>query len=231
MTKTELESYVGSLCNDPNHDRYTTTDIDQELENVQNQWNVEAKIIKDTITITVVADTRQYALSDLTGTPIAFERTTHKGIPLQKRSKQYYDLYAAGIDPSAQTGTPEAYYIEANDPDLLYITVFPTPQANDAGAYLVTEYIKAHTALSSSSDVPFMSGTTSNYLLRPYDYGLAFDAAARLLARDPSQENVAKMTSYISVAKGVLANVVQVFKALEAQEPSRLQGGRYWGRV
>lgn len=227
MTLTELQSLIGNLCNDPNHDRYSLSDINTELDNSQDTWNLEAKLITDAITITVVSGTRQYALSGLTGTPISFPRVTFKGIDLHKRSKPYFD-HLTGQNWSDDTGVPTDFFIESTDPDSLYITLYPIPESEDAGANLVVEYVKRHTSMSTSSDVPFMSGTSSNYMLRPFDWGLAYSVSSKLLLRDVSSENSAKSQSYATIAKNVLAEVVQVFKALESEEPKRLQGGRYW---
>lgn len=227
MNLTEIQSLVGSLCNDAGHDRYSLSDINTELDNSQDSWNISAKIISDTVTLTTVDGTRQYALSSLTGTPISFPRVTHKGIDLEKRSKSYFDLYS-GEDWTATTGTPTAFYIEAQDADNQYLTVRPVPGGNDAGANLVVEYIKRHTPMSASTDTPFMSVTTENYLLRPYDWGLAYDAASRLLVRDPTQENVVKVANFAKIASNVMANVIQVFKSLEQEEPHRIRGGRNW---
>jgi len=227
MTLTEIQAFVGTLTNDPNHDRYTLSDINAELDNSQDTWNLEAKLITDTVTLTVVDGTRQYALSTLTGTPISFPRTTHKGIDLQKRSKAYFD-HLSHRDWTQDIGTPLEFFVEATDPDVQYITLHPTPQSGDVGDNLVIEYIKRHTTMSAASDVPFMSGTGSNYLLRPFDWGLPYSVASKLLLRDPSNENALKSSNYGTVARNVLAEVVQVFKALEAEEPKRLSGGRYW---
>ena len=226
MTLSDLRVFIGSLTNDPNHDRYTTTDIGTELDNSMDRWNVEAKIIKDTVTVTVVDGTRQYAVSGLTGTPISFPRVTHKGLLLKKRSKSYFDLFNGGTDWTTIQGTPTEFLIEITDPDNQQITVFPKPTGNDAGANLVVEYIKRHTSMSADSDTPFMSGTTANSLLRPYDWGLGYEASARLLARDPSETNSPKSSNYAGIARGVMADVIQVFKALEAEEPMRLRSDR-----
>lgn len=225
ITLTELQTLIGKLTNDPNNDRYSLTDINTELDNSQDIWNLEAKVLKDTVTITIVDGTRQYALSNLTGTPLAFPRVTHKGIDLIKRSKAYFDHQSAR-DWTADIGTPTDYFVEAEDPDVQYVTLHPTPQSGDVGAYLVVEYVKRHTSMSAASDVPFMSGTASNSLLRPFDLGLAYSVAAKLLMRDPSEQNVLKTNNYASIAKGVLSEVVQVFKALEAEEPKSI---RYYG--
>lgn len=227
MTLSELQSQIGDLTSDPNHDRYSLSSINSELDNSQNKWNINAKIIKDTVTITTVAGTRQYALSGLTGTPIAFPRVTHKGLDLAKRSKSWMDLYA-GSDWTQDIGTPQLFIIEATDPDNQFITIYPTPQDGDAGANLVVEYIKAHTTLSAPTDVPFMSGTASNTLLRPYDWGLAYDVASRLLSRDPSDANAKRQVDFKKEADDVMSQLVQAFKQLEAEEPKRMRGGRNW---
>ncbi len=227
MILSEIQTMIGDLTSDPNHDRYTTTAIGTELDNSQDTWNVEAKIITATTNVTLVSGTRQYALTTLTGTPISFPRTTHKGIDLAKRSKAYFD-HLTGYDWTTDIGTPTEFYIEATDPSNQYITVRPVPQSGDVDGALVVEYVKRHTPMSASTDVPFMSGALSNYLLRPYDWGLCYSVSAKLLLRDPSPANQAKSGNYANIAKNVLADVIQVFKALEAEEPKRISGGRYW---
>lgn len=223
MTLSDLQTFIAALCNDPAFGRYTTSDINTELDNTQDEWNAEARIIKDTVTITVVSGTRQYALSGLTGTPISFTRAAHKGLPLKKRSRAYFDLYTSGTDWTTITGTPVEYCIEILIAASQYITVKPTPTGNDTGANLVVEYIKRHTAMSAASDTPFMSGVTPNTLLRPYDWGLGYATAARLLARDPTPETSQKAANFAAIGRGVKADVVQVFAALEKEEPYRIR--------
>jgi hypothetical protein len=226
MTLTDLDVFISALVNDPSNTRYDLTNIGTELDNSQNEWNLEAKIIKDTVTITVVSGTYQYALSGLTGTPISFTRATHKGLPLKKRSKSYFDLFASGQDWTTTLGTPTDYFADIAIAANQNISVHPVPQGNDAGANLVVEYIKQHTSMSAGTDTPFMSGTSANSLLRPFDYGLGYSVAAKLLARDPTPENVQKVQNYNQIANRVKANVIQVFEALEKEEPLRLRSTR-----
>ncbi len=228
MQLSELQTLCGSLLNDPNHDRYSLTDINTEIDNTESQWNQEIKIIKETTTLTVVDGSRQYLLTLISGTLLAEGRVTHKGLDLEKRSKAYFDLY--GNDWTQDIGTPREFCIEATDPSNLYLTLHPTPQSGDIGANLVVESIIAHTPMSASTDVPFMLGALSNYLLRPFDFYLAYSASARLLARDPSAQNQAKSGEYLKISGDGKANLTQVFKALEAEEPKRMSGGRYWNQ-
>lgn len=227
MQLSDLQSLVGELCNDPSNTRYSLTDINTELDNTIGQWNQEIKILKETTTLTVVSNQRQYLLSGITGTPISFPRATHKGLKLKKISKSYLDLYS-GTDWTQVIGTPTAFVIEATDPSNLYLTVYPTPQSGDVGANLVVETVLQHTPMSASTDVPWMLGALSNYLCRPYDFYLAYSAAPRLLARDPSPENQGRSSAYLSIARQGKDLLTTVFKELEAEEPRRMTGGRQW---
>jgi hypothetical protein len=223
MDRAALLTLIGDLTNDPNGDRYTTAQRDVELDNSQDKWNIAAKIIRDTVTLTTVSGTRRYALSTLTGTPIAFPRVTHRGLELEKKDKSYFDLYA-GDDWTDDSGTPKYFYVDAQDPDDQYLNVFPIPASADAGANLVVEYVKRHTPMTATSDTPF----NANTLLTPYHWGLAYDASARLLVRDPNPQNAVKSPSYMKIADNVLTDVIQTFKSLEREESPRLRGGRNW---
>lgn len=139
-----------------------------------------------------------------------------------KKSKSWFDLYA-GDDWSDDTGTPTSYYIDT-DVDGFSLVVYPIPQDADAGANLVAEYVKQHTAMASASDSPFNSLT----YLSSYHYGLAYESASLLLTRDPDPANQVKIDRYQKVANAVLSDVIQVFKALEKEQPLRMAGGRFW---
>ena len=225
MDLTSIYVLVGDLTSDTSHDRYSTAQIDQELDNAMDRWNVEAKIIKSSTTITTVDATRQYALSNISGTIIDIRRVTHKGLELGKKEKSWLDLYS-GSDWTADSGTPRYFFLEEADPSAQYITVYPTPSANDAGANLVVEAIIRHTSMTAGTDVPFMNGSYSNSILRPYDWGLCYEVSARLLLRDPSPPNVQRTDSYAKTAAGVFANVVQVFKNLEREGPMKVRTTR-----
>lgn len=222
MDLSTLQTLVGDLTNDPGHDRYSLSQINTELDNSQNSWNVFAGILTDTVTLTVVAGTRQYAISSLTGILIGVNRVTHKGLLLKQRNQAFFDLYAGGVDWTTITGTPKYYFLDVTDPDTQYINLYPTPQSANAGANLVVEYIKQHTSMSAASDAPF----NSNTLTQPYHYGLAYDVASRLLIRDPNPINAQKVIPYKKIADDIAAEVVQVFSALEDEIPLRLRSNQ-----
>lgn len=233
MTLSELQVLVGDLTNDPNHDRYTLSQMNSEFDFTQNRWNVEAKIIRQTATITVVAGTRQYpinpsSVTGIDGVVISVIRVTHKGLELKKRDPGWFDLYS-GDDWTQHLGTPIAFTVEFVTWDAPKLTVYPTPRDADAGANLVLQFIALHTTMAAAGDKPFTnSDGVTNDLLRHYDWGIAYDVAARLLARDPNEVNSAKSINYAAIARGVLADIVQVYNALQKEEPYRMRGGRTW---
>ena len=227
MQLSDLEIQVGKLTNDVQHAQYLIADVDQELNNAQRQWNAEIKIIKETTTIPVVAAQRQYALTLITGIPISFPRVTQNGLDLKKRSKAYFDLYTS-YDWTLINGTPTDFYIEATDPTNAFLTVYPNPTANDTPTNIVVESIIDTTDMANATDTPFMQGATANYLCRPYDFYLAYSAAARLLSRDPSPENQERMATYMKIAEEGKDLLMTVFKEFEVEEPRRMQGGRQW---
>lgn len=233
MQWSDLQSFTASLCNDISNIRYSLTDINQELNNTVSQWNAEIKIIKFTVTLTVVAGQRQYDIFNLLqGVPVAFTRITHKGIDLKKRSKSYMDLYTS-YDWTTIIGTPTDYFIEytssLNVPNnQAYLTIYPTPQSGDIGNNLVVEYVIDATPMGSGADLPFSASGFTTYLVRPYDFYIAYSAAARLLARDPTPENLQRQAAYLKIAHTGKDLLIGVFKELEAEEPKRLRGGRQW---
>jgi hypothetical protein len=233
MQLSDLQTQVGILTNDPSHARYQITDITTELNNTVRQWNAEIKIIKFTMTLTVVAGQRQYDMFSLmTGIPIGFTRVTFKGIDLKKRSKSYFDLYTS-YDWTQIIGTPTDYFIEFSGSPTVpnnqaFLTVYPTPTTNDIGANLVVEYFIDSGDMGSPTDVPFQTSGFTTYLTLPYDFYVAYSAAARLLARDPSPENESRIANYLKIADGGKELLINVFKQLEVDEPMRLRGGRSW---
>ena len=219
MDLSTLQALIGDLTNDPMHDRHSLAQINTELDISQSQMNVEAKILTETTTLTIVAGQSQYALTDLGGVPISFTRVTHKNLLLQKKSKAYFDLYFGGSDWTLTPGTPVYYFIEATDPGNQFITVFPVPGDGDTGANLIVEFIEEHTPMSSSTDTPWNASPET----APYHYVLAYSVASRLLIRDPNPTNAQKVIPYKSIADAGFANLVQVFKSLEKDIPMRLK--------
>lgn len=211
------------MVNDPNHDRYSTSQIDTQLDIVQNRWNVDGGILVDTVPISVIDGLSVYSISVLGGIVIDYRRVTHNGIELTKRSKAWFDLYASH-DWSNDVGTPTDFYIETTGISF-EIVLYPKPTSADAGTNnLVVEFVKQHTTMATGTDEPF----DNIPYLGAYHYGIAYHAASNLLSQDPDPVNAAKAARYLKLGDIAYADLLQHYKQFDKDEPLRLSGGRYW---
>jgi hypothetical protein len=238
LTLSDLQTYVGELVNDPSFTRYTTTLINSQLDLAQSRWNMEAKICRWTDYVALTANTYRYGLSSSLTLPIITDlRVTLKGIPLTKKSKDYFDMYSA-IDWTTSQGTPQEYCIDLNSNPPSFI-LHPTPQANDVTSYsnavgitsqnpLGIEYLTPHQQMSLTTDTPWTVNGVTNSLTPPYVAGLGLDVAASLLEPDPTPETKLKAGLYRSQANSYLSIVQQLYADLETSQPLRMQGGRNW---
>lgn len=247
QTLADLQSYVSNLINDPTNTRYGLPLINSQLDLCQHRWNSEVKIVRYTDGFTLYANMYRYNTNLFTFTPIQILRVTMKGVPLNIRSKSYFDKYSAS-DWTATDGTPTDFVMDLNSFGLLsdnqqyqYPTfiLHPTPQANDATLYsngngvanqlpLQIEYLCPHNVMVNPTDTPFSIGTIPNKLIIPYLAGLGLDAAASILEPDPTAETVKKAQIFRAQANGYLSLVVQMYQGLEEDTPGRMAGGRSW---
>lgn len=226
LTLSDLQTYISGKINDPSNARYSTTLINEELDIVQDRWNLEALICRFAVTLATTGGVSTCALSGLTGTPMKFLRVAHKGIPLTKRSKEYFDRYSA-IDWTTSTGTPRDYYIDLTQSSPV-IGLRPQPQIADAGTNLLVEYLIRHTSMVNPTDQPFSIAGNLNTLISPYIYGIGLEAAANILEPDPTKETVAKVQAFKAQANRVLSLVQQIYADFDLDEPYRFSGGRNW---
>lgn len=246
QTLADLQAYVGGLVNDPTYTRYTLPLINAQLDLCQHRWNMEAKICRITDYTLLYANQYRYQISNtLSVTPIQLLRVCVKGIPLNLRSKQYFDRYSA-IDWTTTIGTPSDVCIDLNSnaaafgqtgPSLIF---HPVPQSGDVTLYsnavgvtnqppLSVEYLCPHMSMVNPTDTPFsVSNVYPNTLIVPYLAGLGLDAAASILEPDPTAETVKKAQIFRAQANGYLSLVVQMYQGLEEDNPGRMAGGRSW---
>lgn len=246
-TLSDLQSYVSGLINDPTNMRYPLALINSQLDLAQFRWNLEAKICRYSDSILPVANQYRYFFTDFfTLRPIQILRVTLKGIPLNIRSKEYFDRYSS-IDWTTTTGTPTDTMIDLNSLPAVVgpmgsLILYPTPMSNDAQFYtnavgitnkppLVVEYLCPHYQMTQPTDTPFASagGTGwTNQLMIPFLAGLGLDVAASILEPDPTPETVSKAKIFRAQANTYLSLVVQMYQGLEEDVPGRMNGGRSW---
>jgi len=220
----DLQTLISDHLNDPTNTRYTLTEINQHLDIAQDHWNREVRICRMSDMVTVVAGQYNYPISLLTATPLEFIRVTHKGIDLTKRSKDYFDMFTS-YDWRTASGTPTDYYIDLVQ-SAPYIGLRLCPSSNDAGPYLVVEYLGRHTPMVNSTDTPFTVNGVQNTLIMPFLNGLAMEVASDILKHDPTPETVQKAKTFSDEANKTLSQVVSIYQRLEEDEPWHMRSTR-----
>jgi len=109
------------------------------------------------------------------------------------------------------TGEPTHYFI--NWASRTYVGVYPFPSSAASTTTIRYDYIAQVTDLSSDSDTPF-NGITE---LRPYDYALAYFAAARMTAIDGRLD---LSTLYRAEFSAIVAKMAQEARARPSYRPS-----------
>lgn len=218
QTRATLTTLVGLLIDDPSNDAFTTTQVQDKIQEAQERFVLDTRTLRDSVTDTVVANQQEYALpSDV----LDVIRASHKGVEIRRISKA--DLDFSFSDRWDQTtGTPKYFYVDL-DPNNKKYGLYPIPLADDAGANLAIEYVKLPPTLSSDSSVP-LDGHT---LLAAYHNSLAYWAAKELLMIRPSEENLVRIKQYTDRYTDEISHCIETFKHLEISEGWRFKGGRY----
>lgn len=218
QTRATLTTLVSLLIDDPANTRFSTTQVQDKIQEAQERFVLDTRALRDSTTDTVVDGTQEYSLpSDV----LDIVRMAHKGVELVRISKADLDFYTTARWDQT-TGTPTYFYVDL-DPNNKKYGLYPIPTANDAGAYLALEYVKIPPTLSSDSSVPLDSHT----LLTPYHNSLAYWAAKELLMINPSQENLVRVQQYSRRYEDEISHCIETFKHLEQSQGWRFKGGRY----
>jgi len=203
---------------DISNQEFTTTQIQDKLQEAQERFVLDTRVLRDSTTDTSVDGTQEYALpSDV----MDIVRVAHKGVELRRISKADLDFYTTERWDD-DSGTPLYYYVDL-DPNNKKYGLYPIPTGADAGANVAIEYVKIPPTLSTDSSVP-LDGHT---LLVPYHNALAYFAAKELMVTDPSRENSARVGAYAKRYSDEVSHCIETFKHMEQSEGWRLKGGRY----
>lgn len=219
QTRGTLRSLVNLLVGDPSQQRFTAAQVQAKLEEAQERFVLDTRVLRDAISDTSVAGTAEYNLpSDV----LNIVWMAHKGLKLTRISKADLFFYKSADRWDDDSGTPRYYYVNLDPNDQQY-GLFPIPTAADAGANISGEYLKMPPVLSSDSSVPFDGHT----LLIPYHNALAYFAAKELLIINPTQEGLVKVDAYKKRYSDEVSHCIETFKHMEQSQGWRLVGGRY----
>lgn len=217
QTRSGLTTLVSLLIDDPANQQFSTTQVQDKIQEAQERFILDTRALTDNVTDTSVAGTQEYALqSDV----LDIKRIAHNGIQLIRQSKFDIDLMRQA-NWSSDTGTPKWYYVDL-DPNNKKYGVYPIPQAGDAGANLAVEYIKIPPTLSADGSVP-LDGHT---LLAPYCNALAYWAAKELLIINPTQERLVKITQFTRMYEDLVSHCIETFRHLAEPQQWRMRSVR-----
>ena len=208
------------MAEDPQQSRFSSQYSDA-LNLAQRQFALESGCcIKDMATITVVAATAAYSL------PLDFLRARlvmHKGLPLEPITKADLAYNNKGDRWDDNTGTPEYYNIETRE-DKKYLTLYPIPTADDAGANLVLTYRYVPSDFSSDADTVF----DGESMLGSYENAVAIYAAWWLLGYNRQDvETIQKRSIMFKQYQDKVTEAVEKFGDTKNAK-MRIRGGRSW---
>jgi hypothetical protein len=216
QTRDSLATLTSLLIDDPNNRLFTAAQVLAKLQEAQERFVLDTRVLRDNSVITLVAGTQEY---DIPTDAMDIVRVLFNGVPLNRKSKFELSYLSGSSRWDQDSGTPSDYYVDL-DPNNKKIGLRPIPVSSGD---LPVEYVKIPPALSSGSSVP-LDGHT---LLVPYHNALAYWSAKELLLIRPSSDNIAKAATYNKEYKDLISDCIETFKHMEQSQSWRLMGGRY----
>lgn len=217
QTRDSLVTLTNLLADDPAQKRFTAAQVQAKIQEAQERFVLDTRLLRDTQSDSAVANQQEYSLpSDI----LDAVRLSVDGVEKARISKADMDFFS-GARWDQTYGTPQYYYIDL-DPNNKKYGFYPIPDT--AGSSNISlEYVKLPPTLSSGSSVP-LDGHT---LLTPYHNALAYWAAAELLTINPSQEGLVKIGAYKKRYSDETSHAIEAFKHMELSQGWRMNGGRY----
>ena len=212
---------TGKLAGDPSNQRSSASDKQDLLQEAQEQFVLDTRVLRDSTTDSTVANQQEYSLpSDV----MDIIRIGIAGIEKGRISKADLDFYNSARWDQTQ-GTPQYYYVDL-DPNNKKFGLYPYPTASGSSDIAI-EYLKIPPTLSADSSVPLDSHT----LLTPYHNALAYYAAANLCRTGrsgfPLQDALIKGNGYWGEYERLVSHCIETFKHMEQSQGWRMIGGRY----
>lgn len=158
MQRSEIDSEIGRLLNDPSHDKWSTDTLHSREEFAQQEVQVLTGAVKTTETLTPTADTNEVSLDsgclDITGA--TWTETDGNEYPLEFKSLDDLDFYR----PNWRNENGRRPDTISYDPSTNQAILVPAPTSDDisSGCLKVVE-VQVPDAMTGDSSVPFDSNT------------------------------------------------------------------------
>lgn len=217
MDRGTCRTYVSLKVEDPNLERFSTTQYNNAIALAEQQFGLDTRVlVKETTLTCVVAETEIALPTDFLTSVLV----RHKGIKLDPTSKA--DLaFQAGTDWTTITGTPRMYYIDEEDEK---VGLFPQPLAADAGANVTLNYAAVPAEISSDGTVLL----NAKALLAQYHPAVVAYAAFWMLGYLPTTPEVrTKRGDCLTEYTIYRDRALDTYKNM-ADAPPRMSGGREW---
>jgi len=182
MNRGTIRTLVKNFVADPNGSRFSPTQYNDAINLACQQFCFDTRALyKDAPTYTTVAGTSGYDLP----TDFWLEKVvTHKGLELTPISRATL-LKDNGDDWTDDEGTPRYYIIDPEEARKK-LTLYPIPEAADAGANLILTYYPIPADIASDSDSPF----NSSAMMTQFHQGIAAYAASLLLLYETMTQEI-----------------------------------------
>lgn len=154
MDRSALDTQIGQLLNDVNHDTWSTTVLHAREDLAQTEINGYANAVKTKESLTPTAGTPEVQVSALTMDIVRVRITLPDGTkkPLEGRTRDELDAVYPNWE-NWDAGEPVAYTFDASNQNLILVPAADATHAI-AGALDVWE-VRQPASLSSSTSVPF----------------------------------------------------------------------------
>lgn len=187
MQRSDLESEIGRLLSDPNHDTWDLTGIRARIEEASAVIQALTNAVKTVETLTPTAETKEVSISDQTLDIARVTLTKSDGDVhiLKGYSRENLDYYYPDWEDWT-SGLPDFYYYDATNHQLNLVR-------KPSAAYATTDSLKVWeiripTALTSDSSIPF----DSNAAMQAYVNSVAHWVAAQCFMDVGTQEALLK---------------------------------------
>lgn len=222
MNRGQVRTMVQRFVADPNSTRFTSSQYNTAIDTANEEFAYATMALyKDASTFTTVDGTATY---DLPSDFWLEKELTHKGLILLPITRHRL-LKESGDDWTDDTGTPTHYIIDPEEARKQF-RLYPTPQADDAGANLILTYFPVPAAISSDSVKPLNDSS----LMVQFHRGIAAYAAADLLLTMPQDAlTMAKISQLLKIYEDKVSMAINRF-GNTPRAPIRVEGPDVWRR-
>lgn len=223
-----MQQRVGDLISDPNNTQWSTSRVQDKLNEAQEKFAVDTQSFVEHTTFTALSSGRTISLPTNT-INFQFLYDSTNNIPLTRKP---YDevLKDYGTGWQTVTSTTPSYYWVDLWPSGKQISIWPLPSA-----YPITyvgDVVMTPQTMSSDGAYPFTDTLGNvNTLFNAYHMACAYFAASEFLRVDPTAPNMATLREYSNEYDKMVANCVDFMKSLQYEQPMRMRGGRYFTKL